>query len=86
MGVPVIIGPHTYNFTQAAQDAIAAGAAMRAIDARAALMQGQSLLENSLLKKQMAGAALAFAAAHRGAVEKTMTAIEEKLSALSERV
>jgi len=79
MGVPVIIGPHTYNFTQATQDAISAGAALRAVDARAALIQGQSLLENTLLEKQMADAALAFATAHRGAVEKTMAAIETEL-------
>ena len=67
MGVPVILGPHTYNFAQVSQDAIVAGAALRVIDARAALMEAQSLQENALMKKQMADAALAFAAAHRGA-------------------
>ncbi len=76
MGVPFIIGPHTYNFAQAAQDAIAAGAALRVFDASAALVQVQSLLEDVLMKKQMGKAALEFAAAHRGAVEKTMLMIE----------
>ena len=75
MGVPVIIGPHTYNFAQATQNAITAGAALRAVDACAALTQGQTLLGNALMKKQMANAALAFAAAHRGAVEKTAAAV-----------
>ena len=28
-GVPVLIGPHTFNFTQATNDAIAEGAALR---------------------------------------------------------
>ncbi|OFZ71119.1 MAG: 3-deoxy-D-manno-octulosonic acid transferase [Betaproteobacteria bacterium RBG_16_58_11] len=79
MGVPVILGPHTYNFSQAAQDAIAAGAALRVVDASAALAQAQRLLEDAARKKQMSDAALEFASAHRGAVEKTMAAIEAKL-------
>ncbi|MEK6662435.1 MAG: lipid IV(A) 3-deoxy-D-manno-octulosonic acid transferase [Pseudomonadota bacterium] len=83
MGVPVILGPHTYNFSQAAQDAIAAGAALRVVDASAALMQAQGLLEDALMKKQMGDSALEFAAAHRGAVEKTMAAIEERLKIVS---
>ncbi len=76
LGVPVILGPHTYNFAQAAQDAVAAGAALRVADASAALLQAQCLLADASMKKQMANATLAFAAAHRGAVEKTMAAIE----------
>ncbi|MBT9612053.1 MAG: lipid IV(A) 3-deoxy-D-manno-octulosonic acid transferase [Burkholderiales bacterium] len=81
LGVPVIIGPHTYNFTQVAQDAIAAGAALRVVDASAAMAQAQRLLENAADKQRMRDAAREFAAAHRGAVEKTMAAIEEKLLA-----
>ncbi|MBI5752553.1 MAG: hypothetical protein HZA59_10485 [Hydrogenophilales bacterium] len=79
--MPVIIGPHTYNFAQVAQDAIAAGAAIRAVDASAALAQAQRLLEDAAGAKQMSEAARAFSATHRGAVEKTMAAIEEKLLA-----
>ena len=75
LGVPVIIGPHTYNFAQVAQDAIAAGAALRVGDANAALVQANGLLEDALIKNQMCDATLKFAAAHRGAVEKTMAAI-----------
>ena len=81
LGVPVIIGPHTYNFTQIAQDAIAAGAALRVVDASAAIAQAQDLLEDTLKKKQMSDAAQAFAAAHRGAVNETMALITQKLLA-----
>ncbi|MHB1231482.1 MAG: lipid IV(A) 3-deoxy-D-manno-octulosonic acid transferase [Burkholderiales bacterium] len=83
LGVPVILGPHTYNFAQAAEDAIAAGAALRAADADEALAQAQHLLEDAALRAQMGDAARKFAAAHRGAVDKTMAAIAEKLLPLS---
>ena len=78
MGVPVILGPHTYNFVQAAEDAIAAGAALRASDAREALTQAQRLLQDTATRKQMGEAALRFAAMHRGATARTLTAIEEQ--------
>ena len=80
MGVPVILGPHTYNFAQATQDAIAAGAALRVVDARSAVLEARRLLEDTLVKKHMRDAAHEFAAAHRGAVKNTMAAIEGKLS------
>ena len=86
LGVPVIIGPHTYNFAQVAQDAIAAGAALRVGDANAALVQANGLLEDALIKNQMCDATLKFAAAHRGAVERTMAAIEGKLLDSCERI
>ncbi len=79
VGVPVILGPHTHNFAQAAEDAVNAGAALRVADAGAALAQAQALLVDSAMRKQMSTAALKFAATHRGAVDKTMTLIEEKL-------
>ena len=78
MGVPVILGPHTYNFAQAAEDAIAAGAALRVGDAREALTQAQRLLQDTATRKQMGEAALRFAAMHRGATARTLTAIEEQ--------
>src|SRR5207253_1927295 len=33
VGTPVLIGPHTFNFAQATDDAIAAGACLRVADA-----------------------------------------------------
>ena len=79
LGVPVMIGPHTHNFAQAAQDAVNVGAALRVADAGAALSQAQALLQDTEQRKRMRAAALGFAAAHRGAVDKTMALIEEKL-------
>ena len=79
LGVPVILGPHTHNFAQAAQDAIDAGAALRVSDAHEALTQAQFLLQNHEQRNQMSAAALNFASTHRGAVDKTMALIKEKL-------
>ena len=78
MGVPVILGPHTYNFAQAAEDAIVAGAALRVADAGEALAQAQRLLQDAAARRQMGEAARRFAAMHRGATERTLTAIAEK--------
>jgi len=79
LGVPVIFGPHTHNFTQAAQDAVSAGAALRVADASAALSQAQALLQDHEKRRAMHSAALTFAAEHRGAVDKTMNLIHEKI-------
>ena len=79
LGVPVIFGPHTHNFTQAAQDALSAGAALRVADASAALSQAQALLQDHKKRIDMSSAALAFTAEHRGAADKTMSLIQDRI-------
>ena len=68
-GCPVVMGPHTFNFAEAAQLALEAGAAVRVIDLAAAVEAALALLEGSR-RVAMAAAALAFAAAHRGAASR----------------
>jgi 3-deoxy-D-manno-octulosonic-acid transferase len=73
-GCPVWLGPHTYNFTKAAADALDAGAALRfetlaaAIDAFMA--QGDKLPEQ---KK----AAFAYARSHRGATQNSVEVLRQ---------
>ncbi|MDO4795348.1 MAG: 3-deoxy-D-manno-octulosonic acid transferase [Brachymonas sp.] len=43
-GCPVLLGPHTFNFAQASEQAIAAGAALRCADMANALQQALALL------------------------------------------
>lgn len=43
-GCPVLLGPHTFNFAQASEQAIAAGAALRCADMAHALQQALALL------------------------------------------
>lgn len=71
-GVPVLVGPYTYNFAQAAESAIAAGAAVRVNDAGEAIRLARSLLQDRGLRERMGSAGVAFCAAHRGAVERTL--------------
>jgi len=71
-GVPVLVGPYTYNFAQAAESAIAAGAALRANDAGEAIRLARALLQDRGLRERMGSAGVAFCAAHRGAVERTV--------------
>ncbi|MBL8383066.1 MAG: 3-deoxy-D-manno-octulosonic acid transferase, partial [Burkholderiales bacterium] len=74
-GCPALFGPHTWNFLEAADAAVAAGAAMRVGDAGALLASVQALLGDDAARARMALSGQEFAAAHRGATAATMAAI-----------
>ncbi len=76
-GCPVIVGPHTYNFAQATEDALACGAARRIEDASDAATSVQRLLENSAELAAMRTAATEFSQAHRGATARTMALVRQ---------
>ena len=78
-GVPVVLGQHTYNFADAAEQAIGAGAARRVPDAAGALSAALELLADAPGRRQAAERAARFAAEHRGATQRTMRAIEPLL-------
>jgi 3-deoxy-D-manno-octulosonic-acid transferase len=78
-GCPVVLGPHMFNFAQAAQDAITAGAARRADDAAGAIAALAQITAAPSPHAQMAQAALVFAASHRGAAERTVALVEQVL-------
>jgi len=79
LGRPVIVGPHTYNFSEAADGAIAAGAALRVHDAQGALAAAASLDEAS--RREMGQRGAAFVEAHRGAVSRLVDWIEATAAA-----
>jgi len=80
-GVPVIVGPHTFNFKQAAEDAVAAGAALRAADAGQAVDAAMALLADEPRRQRAAEAALAWFRMHSGATGRTLDALEPWLGA-----
>jgi len=82
-GVPVLFGPHTYNFANAAESAIAAGAALRVDDAESMIMQVQRLFGDDELRKRMGGAGLTFCQNHQGATGKTLDLCERLMAAPS---
>jgi 3-deoxy-D-manno-octulosonic-acid transferase len=78
-GVPVLIGPYTYNFAQAAEGAVAAGAAVRVNGAEEVIRLARSILQDAALRERMGKAGFAFCAAHRGATERTLAICERLL-------
>jgi len=70
LGVPTLVGPHTFNFAEATHNAIAAGAAARVADANELLVAAGELLAHPDQRATMRAHALAFSAAHRGATER----------------
>ncbi|MFT3721019.1 3-deoxy-D-manno-octulosonic acid transferase [Pseudorhodoferax sp.] len=74
-GCPVLMGPHTFNFAEAAALAGQAGAALRVADLAAAVQQAERLAADPAARTRAAQAGLDFAAAHRGAAQRTAEAI-----------
>ena len=72
VGKPVLIGPSTYNFAEAAELAVRVGAARQAPDAKTLVREATRLLQNRPEAQRMAQAALVFCAAHRGATGRTL--------------
>lgn len=68
-GCPVVMGPHTFNFAEAAELALAAGAAERAPDIERAVARAAELASDAT-QAQWSARAEAFAQAHRGATAR----------------
>jgi 3-deoxy-D-manno-octulosonic-acid transferase len=78
-GCPVLMGPHTFNFAEAAELAQAAGAAFEAADLSDAVDRALALVQSPPELAQARGAALSLSQAHRGAAQRTATAVRELL-------
>ena len=78
-GCPVLVGPHTFNFAQAADDAIACDAARRIADARQLADVVTHLLTTPEDRINMKEKAIAFSQAHQGATARTMALLEPLL-------
>lgn len=74
-GTPILIGPSTRNFAEAAREAIACGAARSVPDADDLVGQVNALLANTGVRQVMGAAGRAFAGRHRGATARTMEMI-----------
>lgn len=72
LGKPVIMGPYTYNFTQASQQAVESGAALRIQNVEELAQSVQNLFAHPDQLVRMGQAGLYFVCAHRGATEKAM--------------
>lgn len=80
MGKPVLIGPHTFNFEQASEQAIAHGAALRVADVLALASAVQQLLGDAEMRGRMAQAAQVFSASATGATQRIAALVTEQLN------
>ncbi len=69
-GAPVVIGPSMFNFAEAAQLAVEAGAAIQVEDAVAGARAACTLLADAERRARMSAAGLQLVAAHRGATAR----------------
>lgn len=75
VGTPVLIGPSTFNFAEAAREALAAGAAVQVKDGPSLVREAFTLFGDAPQRARMADAGRAFALHHRGATTRTMALI-----------
>lgn len=80
VGTPVLVGPHTFNFTDATAGAIAAGAALRVADADALLTALATLLGDPLRRHAMGEAGRVFHGQHRGATDRLWAWLSPRLA------
>jgi 3-deoxy-D-manno-octulosonic-acid transferase len=80
VGKPVLIGPSSFNFTEAAEGAVAAGAAIRVADAAALVREAGRLLRDHAARERMSRAGLAFCELHRGATARVVDLIKLRSS------
>ena len=77
MGKPVLTGPHTFNFSEITDQAIAAHCALRVTDSFDLMRNAQTLLDDTETRKTMGQNAHAFFLQHQGATDRTMQALKE---------
>lgn len=79
LGLPVLFGPSMFNFAQASELALQAGAALQVADAAALVQQVLGLLQDEARRQQMHSAALVFTATHRGASQRIVQLLQAQL-------
>ncbi|MEJ8846190.1 3-deoxy-D-manno-octulosonic acid transferase [Variovorax rhizosphaerae] len=74
-GCPIVMGPSTFNFAEAAELSLAAGASVRANDMEQAVKLALQLVADPARHEAMVQAALAFSSSNRGAAQRTAEAL-----------
>jgi 3-deoxy-D-manno-octulosonic-acid transferase len=85
LGVPELVGPHTFTFAAAAQGAVAAGAALRVDSGAELIARVGGLLRDAPARAAMRAHAADFLAGHAGALERTWRWLAPRLDAARER-
>lgn len=80
MGKPILIGEYTFNFADAAANAIENNAAIRVNSVEDLRAQIQLLLQDTSKREQMGKAAISYSQAATGATQKMLIIIAPYLS------
>ncbi len=75
-GCPALIGPHTWNFAEAAERAVAEGAARRVADVDALVAEAAVLRADHAARAAMTAAGLRFTATNRGATARILDLVD----------
>jgi 3-deoxy-D-manno-octulosonic-acid transferase len=84
VGVPVVLGPHMYNFAEATRQALRAGAALQARDAGEAMRAARELSASAERCALMGAAGMRLCAVHRGATGRHLEVVRRLLEAPAE--
>ena len=79
VGTPVLIGPHTYNFSEATQLALNAGAVLQINDGKELIDSIQNLLRNPDILSEMRQQCNTFVKSNRGATDRAIEIIRSYL-------
>jgi 3-deoxy-D-manno-octulosonic-acid transferase len=80
-GCPLLMGPSTFNFNDAAELSLAAGASLRVADMGEGVTTAGALLRDAPRRTALSAAALRFAAQHRGAAVRMARRVASLLPA-----
>ena len=81
---PIVMGPHTFNFSEASEAAQTSGAAQRAPNMAEAVRLALETVQNKQVQKIRAHHAAQFAQQHGGATERTVLAVQELLNSIKD--
>jgi 3-deoxy-D-manno-octulosonic-acid transferase len=79
LGVPALFGPHTFNFSDAAEQAVTAGAAIRVADAESLFWEVALLMRDPARRRSMGQSGREWCETHRGATARTMAVADRLL-------
>ena len=80
-GTPVVLGPHTFNFSQASEEAVKAGAALRVADMNSALSEALALVADPERLNAARQSGRQMMEGNRGAAAATAQAVIELMNA-----
>ncbi len=75
-GIPVVFGPHTFNFAAMSQSLVAYGGGIRVVDESDLLSVMRELLGREDMRRQIGERAKAFVDGNQGALERVMGVLE----------